>query len=335
MMSPYSRLEIGLSNLSLSLEDTAKFSAGSYLGAMNLGGYDRSAGLEWSVFRAFPRAVRAGRALARAGDIAVLHESFRDFSAVDLARDAVTGASHDISADAKVFVGFPRLDDRRELGQLSVTAAGIEGLPLIVHPAGQMLGNRVPRRPRTAEKGLFSELWFQPTAEWLARNGGTPEKIAEVWEAREQFVPRDAIHDEVAGMIAATAARQNLSGIALDLHHLHATRNGYRFSQPANLAHAIAKTGLVREIQVAIRPDFGGSRQTFNRAVGGQLQNTEIGEMLLATLQGLEGGESVRIVPEIPASAIQEGAGIKDYLAVHSVITNNIREIGFNAKNAD
>lgn len=130
-------------------------------------------------------------------------------------------------------------------------------------------------------------------------------------------------------MAEQIVAQQELAGLdrmAIDLHHIQARRHGYRFRNPAELAVALALSGSLGEIQVAIRPDFGGQDQELVAATNGRLAATKTGEILTAIAEALPAQAEIRIVSEIAATEIKK-SGFMDVAAAHTLINRSIREI--------
>lgn len=296
-----SQIEIAASNLNIEPMAALTYDADDYEKFLVDGEFDLTAGFEWSDVR-FPAAQRAGRLLAERGLIQTLHESWNERTGISALSDGLEGV--------KIAVAFRRLDAC--YGALTKVQAATSGrLPIIMHPQGQYLGGSKPRRPRqTMPHGMFAELWYQPTAEWAAHYGIATDS-ADTAAVAEQII----FQQQVSG----------LDRMAIDLHHIQSERNGHKFRDPTGLAVALASSGFMAELQVALRPDFGGRIQELEAATRGQLQATQTGEILTAIAESLPVNTKMRIVSEVPASEItnnEDGA----LSAAHTAINNGIRE---------
>ncbi len=281
----------------VALTDTAT----DYLAFLEQGGFDLIAGIEWSDLR-FPAARHAGRTLAKAGFINIVHESWNEDTPLD------AGANLEAF---QIAAAFPRLD--KCYGQLDKiqTKAGRK-LPIIIHPNGQQLGEVAPKRPRqTLPKDMFAEIWYQPTVEWAAAQGIETDSEGTA-----------AIAEQIVG----AQRRTGLDRTAVDLHHLTAERNGRRFRNPAALAVALVQAPSFGEVQVAIRPDFGGSHAALIAAYSGRLAETQTGEILGAIAAAVEPTMPIRVVNEIAATEII-AAGHPQITEAHAAINNGIRNI--------
>ena len=311
MMYNPARVLIGSSNLNLAPKDALRFNAADYTDFLVMADFDEApAGFEWSTIR-LPAAERAGRLLAEQGLLSGLHESFREEGFLDVAKAALKADVSSAVSGAQVVAGFPMLD-KSYAALEKVQARGQQKLPLIVHPAGQYLAGRAPRRPRQYQPaGVFGEIWYQPTAEW----------------ARDQLIPLDSWDvAETAGALQTVQRRLGLDGIALDIHHLLSTRDGVRFTRPVELAAALAQTASFREVQLSLRPDFGGDADIVRLAASGSLHKTQHGDVLAAIQSTVPASHTVRVVSEIAASEISR-LELGHYTAVHAAINNSVRAI--------
>lgn len=293
---------IAASNLNIEPTSALRYGVDDYVAFLENGGYDASAGYEWSDLR-FPAAQKAGRLLAERGYVNSLHESWNETTGLQTLANGLDGL--------KMAVAFRKLDTCYPALAKVQTAAHTK-LPIVIHPHGQYLAGTKPLRPRqTMPDGMFSELWYQPTAEWAVNRG----------------IELDSV--DTAAVAEQIITRQHLAGLkrmAIDLHHLQARRNGHSFRNPAELAVALAVSGSLGELQVAIRPDFGGQQQELVAAADGRLAATKTGEILTAIAEALSAQDKIRIVSEIAATEIQK-SGFKDLSAAHRVINNSIRDI--------
>jgi hypothetical protein len=203
---------------------------------------------------------------------------------------------------------FPLLDQCYD-GLDELQQAG--RLPLIVHPGGQYLDFQPQRRPRqTYDPDSFAEIWYQPTAEW----------------ARSADIPLDADVAEVARSIHHVEQRQSLDGTVIDLHHMLSTRNGARFSKPVELIQELVQAPSCREVQVSLRPDFGGYSDELRLACDGRIEQTRTGDILQAIHEAVPAGQTIPITVEVAASEIRS-LDIHDYAAAHANITGSIRQL--------
>lgn len=283
------RVVIGFSNLCMPegrVLTTAD--ADDYIAFGVNGGFDlEEAGIEWTPLR-FPAvaAVRAGRELAELGLIHVLHESWRDDTARDVVHILRTKGPLAAAKNGIICTVFPPLNSYRELSILASARGG--ATPLIVHPIGQTDGKKPPRHPlQTYPTDVFPKRWFQPTPEWAASHG----------------IPLDARDaSEIAGMIDERGKKQGLNGIVIDSLHIAAERDGRQFKDPVGLVGALARLASFREVQLALRPDFGGSAKDLRQACTGKLAALREGTMLAAVHSNAPG--PVRVITETPHSAI-------------------------------
>lgn len=305
------QIQIGLSNLCIAPRDALRYKPYDYELALAFGDYDCAFGYEWSGVR-LPRARAAGEKLAEWGLIPSLHESWREDRLRDLGDAQKQGGRRAVAEMAQLILAFPLLDESYdELGKLQAAAG--RKLPIIVHPEGQFLDNKAPRRPRNqCPTGQFRERWYQPTPEWAFARG----------------VPLDS--RDIAATTEAIVAeqdRQGLDGIALDLHHLSSIRAGKQFKYPGELAVALAQHKSMREIQLSIRPDFGGKAETLREACAGHLDRTSVGEVLSGIHEALPPEKSALfIIVEVAAAEIIK-LGSSNYLEAHAAITSSIRDI--------
>jgi hypothetical protein len=304
-----SRALIGASNLITTPLEALKFSRQDYLNLLAKGGFDESAGIEWTPTR-FPGAVGAGRELAKIGMVTSLSESWREHTFRTMIQDVGETGIKGFIAATQIGVAFPLLDRSYE-GLDKLQQLHRRKLPLIIHPEGQHLDNQSPRRPRqTVPEATFAELWFQPTAEW-ARNNDIP------------LDSRDAI--ETVGAIEAVMAEQGIQGVVIDLHHILSERDGAAFRSQIRLVEALGRSPTFREVQVAIRPDFGGKTEDLRLAALGKLYQTRTGDALVALNQGVPKDKKIKVVSEIAASAIAKLK--RPYLEVHRTINDSVRDI--------
>lgn len=301
---------IGSSNLNIDPRAALRFNAGDYRQFLDRGGYDVEAGFEWSDLR-LPAVRQAAYSLAEDGVITALHESWSEDNIISVARAAGTLGVGGTFEALQIAAVFPLLDKSYDKLAGLQSVAG-KKLPLIIHPNGQQLGGKLPKRPRQQyDRYEFAEIWYQPTAEWAA-SLGVPLNSRDIQATTE--------------MIEEAARAQHLGGMALDLHHLVTERDGKKFANANQLAVSLAASPTMRELQVAIRPDFGGDQATLKAACEGKLWQTQIGEILTAIHEVHNALKPLRVVTEVAASEVIR-IGFPDYASAHANITHSIRSI--------
>jgi hypothetical protein len=288
--------------------EAVRFDADDYAQFLYSAGFDSS--LEWTPLR-FPRAIRAGSELAVQNTVEVVHESWRELTLDAIARLAVRDMRA-LKEELEVAVGFPLLDE--SYGQLwKMEEEAHRFMPIIVHPEGQWLGGREPSRPRQSfPNRMFGAVWYQPTAEWAANNGIRP----------------DLPVDELVDQIIWKQTESGLDGAVLDFAHLLAERAGHQFNDVPGLVAALIKRGVVREIQLTFRPDFGGKQGALDAAVNGRLVQTKQGELLQVVRNNWPTGAGpIRIVGEERASRVRKAHSSKSHVEGHKQINASVREI--------
>lgn len=301
------RVSIGPSNLNLRPVDALRFAADDYREFADAGGYDESAGYEITPLR-FPAAQRAAEQLAEDGDSIVLHESWRESGLRDVLRQRSLGG---LVTEAGIIAAFPLLD-KSYIRLARIQAKSQQRLPIIVHPQGQHLGSTAPRRPRqSVSPYYFGETLFQPTAEWASAAG------INIHTTRT---------DSLASQIDEAAQEQGLDGMALDLHHIQARRDGLRFPDPVSLAGALAAKASLHEVQLSLRPEFEGDEAAVRMVCQGEIGKTMFGEMLKAINQSAAPG-TIRLVVEAQAGIVEKLSGNNSLHQAHHTITCGIRRL--------
>lgn len=179
-----------------------------------------------------------------------------------------------------------------------------EKLPVVVHPNEQHLGERSPTwnidYPKLSASGSLGPLLHQPTVE-----------VLHAWELYGNDMPPQ----EAADSVLDIQTQRGFAGIALDLHHLTAKRAGMQLNPDwvdSFVATLAAKGGLATssELQVSVRPDFGGSESDVMSAVDGDFLTTRIGQLALIARDNLPPSqETLRITVEVPAKVFKPYGG--------------------------
>jgi len=177
--------------------------------------------------------------------------------------------------------------------------------PTIVHPNEQYLGGR-PRTGRIdynawQRTGVLGPLLYQPTVE-----------VLHAW-GRLQVLPAD----KAADSLMSAQIAYGFDNIALDLHHITTERAGMQLSPDwvdAFVARLAANGALANnsEVQVALRPDFGGEPGDAVKVMEGDFIETRAGELLGIIKANLpEGQERLRVTTEIPPGAFRRSGGYR------------------------
>jgi hypothetical protein len=305
------------SNLNLSYGDTLFKGAGQLQRELERAGYR---GVMWSDVPTLNPVNAAmgglGVRWAKRGFVRSLHQSWRQNHFYDLPAIArKKGIVHAVG-EAAFVLGLPHIS--RSLDHLQrVQDAARTPLPVVVHPAQQLLGNQAVKNldyRSVARKKRFGPLIAQPTAEWLAAEG----------------VPLDN-PEEAADILTEKAQAAGIAGLAFDGQWAGETRGGVRIRRPAEFLAALARKGVIYQFQLHWQPDPAlcedpeAVRQNLHSALTGNLAYTRQGEYLSAINDNFPHGDFLEVPVEVKAADVRFALnGRQDYLGAQGQLVHDI-----------
>lgn len=278
-------LEIAASIFNLPSATILTGSEASFTRHLKAAGYEH---MQYMPVRGLHAAV-ADRLVAD-GTITSLHQSWMNVQKGSSLKDKLMQA---------VFPGIE--GSMHKIDALEDLAPHDKRLPIIVHPYGQHLGGNPAYHTLdyTQMKALwqYAPLLHQPTAE-----------VLDLWGILDKDAAR------TAEQLVDAQREHGLEGVALDLHHLTTVRNKINLDQYGrrwreNFVGALAAYGGLRypsELQVSLRPEFGGDPAHVGDFLGGKFDKTPHGRMLVSIAESLpEDQTDLRVTTEILPSAWQ------------------------------
>jgi hypothetical protein len=293
------RLTLGTSNLNLS---TRRLLGGmqGYIDFLDQAGYD--------AYQLMPVHGKTGlyRRLARADKAMTLQESWV------LPRGIQKGPGF-LKALAIAAV-FPAMDASHQNIKLIRGAARGRIPNTLIHPLGQALGNTQLTNRKTPS--IIEPTW-QLTSELLESWGLN----IDVDESKV---------DRLADKIKKAAIARRLGKVVIDTNHATATMQESKRRPIPNivkLAGALATNEMVDQVEISLRPDFGGAKGDIHRVSEGGLADTIHGKILQSVAQNMPPGEDLRVVTEVRASSVAKDLPGVSLINFHKSLTDQIHHI--------
>lgn len=252
-------------------------------------------------------------------------QTFREDTGLAVIRKAARRLPNVLAAGFQLAmdVDMVAMDDSDRVAAYVQRRVGIKG-PHVVHPNGQLLGDRLhpaakpptnpPRDYRAlAEAGFFSELQWQPTAEWAAAR---------------RVLSRSAV--TTAQNMVEAAHDEGLGKAAFDANHAAAERHGFRFDtepgrvdRAAEIAGYLAANGQLGVFEFSLQSNLGGDSRDLRAIMDGRLDETPQGIMFAEAATNVPPGEDFTIKVQIAA---REFAAIgMDYQRGHEALAPYLR----------
>lgn len=210
-----------------------------------------------------------------------------------------------------VFPGMAASHDYLRRMRAVARAAGMRDLPVVVHPGGQELGHPRPAK-RTLPKGILKPSW-RLTSELL-----------DGWDIDSDSQPFDA--SDMARRINHARKAHKLGTIVLDTNHATTRQAGEARRRPiphiVELAGALVAKGLIEQVEISLRPDFGGGKGDISMVRDGHLARTIHGQLLEAVAANMPVSQDLRVITEVRAGAA--GVPLRPF---HALLTDQIRGI--------